>query len=67
MATNSIGVPPFNKIEPPGGYLLHSSEYIVKGTNPTGSPDDASDPGDTDNINDGDAADNDTKFDMLTD
>ena len=49
-----------------GTYCI-SSEYIVKGTNPTGSPDDASDPGDTDNINDGDAADNDTKFDMLTD
>ena len=60
VRTNAIGVYSFNKIEPPGGYI------VVKETNPAGYPDDISDTGDTDDIDDGDAADDDSKGDMLT-
>jgi hypothetical protein len=61
VRTNAIEVYSFNKTEPPGG-------CIVKETNPTGYPDDISDDmGDTtDDINDGNASDDDRKSVMLT-
>ena len=47
------------RLNPPGG-------CIVKETNPTGYPDDISDTGNTNEVNDRDAADDDSKGDMLT-